>query len=67
MEFNEYGLDGKPLSCRDFASDPVTGLSSPQAAQSYPHPNDKTIGRVVFSALFIVLVCFLVSQSNMFD
>lgn len=68
MDPNQYGLDGKPLSCRDLKSDPVTGLSSPNAAaRSDPHCIDTTIGLLVFSGLFIGLVCFLVSKADMFN
>lgn len=67
MKPNAYGLDGKHLSCRDFVSAPVTGLSSPEAAQSDQNPIDTTIGSLTISAFFIALVCFLVSQSNMLN
>lgn len=66
MEPNRYGLDGEPLSSCSLESDPVTGLSMPIAERSKVHQVVETrVGIALFSGLFIGLVCFLVSQSNM--
>lgn len=68
MKFNEYGLDGEPLSCCSLESDPVTGLSTPSGRSSEADQVYTSKVRVsLFSVLFIGVTAFLVSQSNIFN
>lgn len=65
MEPIRYGLNGEPLSCCSLESDPVTGLSTPQVEISHADQVSATkVGVTWFVALFMGVVAYLVSQSN---
>lgn len=65
MEPIRYGLDGEPLSCCSWESDPVTGLSTLQFEISHADQVSATkVGVTCFVALFMGVFAYLVSQSN---